>query len=357
MINEKNLINQLKKLVAFETVAGNPAEQKKCLEYIKKQFSFYPFVINEYESNGHPSLVLTTEKTKQPEFFLVAHIDVVPGDKKLFSLQQKGDKLMGRGVYDMKMGVASFICVLETIYEQTKKLPSLGLMFTSEEEIEGNNGVGFLVEKKGYSCKVAFLPDSGLNWQIVKESRGLLHLALTTKGKNAHASTPWVGESAIAKLFKVGQQLQKFYPSTSEKENILINFGKIIGGTAINQVADKATMIVDIRFSKDISQKEIITNIKKIDPTMNIALVDSVPAFSTDITNPYIKHWAKLIEKYNAIPFMRANGATDGPYFAEKGIPVILSKPLGGGQHADDEWISISALLAFSEKLQLFLTK
>jgi len=117
---------------------------------------------------------LTTEKTKHPEMFLVAHIDVVPGHDSLFTLKKEGDSIFGRGAFDMKFAIATYICVLKEIYQQKKKLPSIGLMFTSEEEIEGNNGAGFYSKKKGYSCNLAFLPDGGDNWHIVEEEKEFL---------------------------------------------------------------------------------------------------------------------------------------------------------------------------------------
>lgn len=356
MKNEQNLIKHLNKLVAFNTVAGNLVEQKKCLEYIKKQFAFYPFVINEYESNGHPSLVLTTEKTKHPEIFLSAHIDVVPGEKKLFKLQKKGGMILGRGVFDMKFAIATYICVLQEIYKQTKKLPSIGLMFTSEEEIRGNNGPGFLLKNKNYSCDLAFIPDGGEMWHIVKEAKGILELEIIISGKHAHASKPWQGESAIEKLFEAGKRIKKLYPSSSENHNVTVNFGKITGGGVMNQVADTASIFLDIRYAQGVVYKEIIKTLQSILPDAKILILDLIKPFSTDINNKYIKKWAKLIfSKNNEEIFIKENGASDASCFSDKKIPTIVSKPIGDGIHSSQEWMSFSSWVEFSEILKKFL--
>ena len=342
--------------MAFHTVEGNLVEQKKCLEYIKDQFAFYPFVINEYESNGKPSLVLTTEKTKHPEIFLVAHIDVVPGKESLFSLKEDGDKIIGRGVCDMKFAIATYICILEEMYQQNKSLPSLGLMFTSEEEVGGNNGPGILLSEKGYSCDLAFIPDGGDNWHIVEEARGILNVALKIGGKSAHGARPWKGESAITKLFQVGEKLKKMYPSSSEKYDVTINYGKINGGSAINQVADNASLWLDIRYTPKVSEKEIIQNLQTAFPDIEINIFDSLPPFFMDMQNKYVQQWIQLIngQRRDKI-FVKEETATDAPFFIEKNIPVIVSKPNGGDIHTEQEWISLSSWIKFSELLYLFL--
>ncbi len=356
MIDKDNLINHLKTLVAFKTVEGNFAEQKKCLDYIKEQFTFYPFHIAEYESNGKPSLVLTTEKTKHPKIFLVAHIDVVPGKESLFKLHADGDKIIGRGVCDMKFAIATYICVLEALYKINKTLPSLGLMFTSEEEVEGNNGPGILLSEKGYSCDLAFIPDGGDNWHIVEEARGILNVELKIGGKSAHGARPWKGESAITKLFQVGEKLKKMYPSSSEKYDVTINYGKISGGSAINQVADNASLWLDIRYTPKVSETEIMKNLQTTFPDIKIEIFDSLPPFFINTQNKYIQQWLQLINlQGNEKVFIKEDAATDGPYFTENNIPVIISKPNGGDIHTEQEWISLSSWIKFSELLYLFL--
>jgi len=47
------------------------------------------------------------------------------------------------------------------------------------------------------------------------------------------------------------------------------------------------------------------------------------------------------------ISFIKAHGSSDARFFAERGIPVIMFRPDGGGAHGDDEWLSLESFDAF----------
>ena len=138
----------LAKLINFHTTPGNTKEISQSLDYVNKQLGFYPFFKKTYIKNGVESRVWSTSDTKKTRFILNAHIDVVPADDSLFSLKQYGDKLMGRGVSDMKYSIALYIIALKNIYNKYGKLPSVALMITSDEENGGFNGVKHLLEYK-----------------------------------------------------------------------------------------------------------------------------------------------------------------------------------------------------------------
>jgi succinyl-diaminopimelate desuccinylase len=352
------ILQNITKLVAFETTENNLTEQLNCFGYIKKMFSFYPFVVREYMISGIPSMVLSVSKGKHFKIMLVAHIDVVSANKSLFKIRKKGDKLFGRGISDMKFAIATYAFVLKEMYSKYHKLPSVGLMFTADEEIAGNCGPGYLLNAKNFSCDITFLPDGGDNWHVIKESRGILQVKLIIRGKSVHGSTPWKGESAILKLFKIGEKLHKMFPSTSEEDKVVMNFGKIEGGKALNQVCDEASLYLDFRLAAKKPPEVIVADLKAAFKEVEIEVIDNFPSFMVDAQDTYIKHWKNLLYKKGKKKiFINESGATDAPYFSEKKIPVIVSKPMGGGIHSDNEWISLSSVMEFAAVLEEFLSK
>lgn len=357
-MQQEKILSYLKELVRFQTTQDKPKEIEKCLAYIEKSLRFYPFVITHYTSNGKPSFIATTEKIKHPTVFLVAHIDVVPGKQELFTLQHSGDNLLGRGVCDMKFAIAVFLTALEELYKENGTLPSVGLMFTSEEEIEGNNGPGFLLQKHGYRSEIAIIPDGGDNWQIVEEAKGILQLQITIPGKAGHGSKPWEGESAIAALFDVGKTIQKIFPNPKKPEWVTTcNFGIVQAGEAINQICDKAILRVDIRFTPNTTVEDIIKKIQQNVPIVTIDVIDILPSFSIDKKNKYVQQWVSLLQTYQEKKdiFIQETSATDAPFFSRIGIPCIVSKPVGGLIHSDNEWISLSSIVEYKELLKKFL--
>jgi acetylornithine deacetylase/succinyl-diaminopimelate desuccinylase-like protein len=79
----------LEKLVSFRTVTSDLKENKKAILWLKNEFKKFHLYLNEYNFNGYTSLVAATQKTKNIDFFLAAHIDVVPGPDNLFSLKKR----------------------------------------------------------------------------------------------------------------------------------------------------------------------------------------------------------------------------------------------------------------------------
>ena len=52
---------------------------------------------------------------------------------------------------------------------------------------------------------------------------------------------------------------------------------------------------------------------------------------------------------------MRAPGSSDARFITPKGIPVIMTRPDGGGLHGDDEWLSLSSLEEYYQILKQYV--
>ena len=48
------------------------------------------------------------------------HLDVVPGRPEQFQPRVEGDRLIGRGAYDMKGGLAAMMCALKDVERQDR---------------------------------------------------------------------------------------------------------------------------------------------------------------------------------------------------------------------------------------------
>ncbi len=353
----EDLLKIIKSLVSYQTTNDNFAAITECYNYVDRQLDFFPFHKKIINHNGVKSRLWTTTKNKHHTYILNAHVDVVPGSNKLFALRRKNDKLFGRGVSDMKYAIAVYIQTLRTLYEKTKRLPSLALILTADEERGGLNGTGYLVKDLGYRADLAFVPDGAENDRIVEEAKGVLQLKITTRGRSAHAARLWEGISAIDNLCQVIDQLRQKYPFPSKPVwKTTLNLGQISGGQQTNQVADEASLLVDIRYTPNQSTANILENIRKICPGCLVEIVVKADAFQINRQNPYIQKWNQILTKGDKNAFIREDGASDGRYFTAQGIPTIVSKPEGGLIHTEKEWTSLSSIEHFSQCLQQFLS-
>jgi len=67
-----------------------------------------------------------------------AHVDVVAGDESLFTLRTSGDKLSGRGAYDMKFAIAAYMQLVDEL-QGTLNAYDFSIMITTDEEYGGRD--------------------------------------------------------------------------------------------------------------------------------------------------------------------------------------------------------------------------
>lgn len=343
-------------LVSFKTVTGDNLAAADCMDYLEDFLAQRGMNITRLASNDVPSMVATTRSTKKPRLLLQAHLDVVPCSNSLYQLQEDEGKFIGRGSFDMKFAGAVFLKLVDELKHNLADY-DFGIMFTFDEEIGGQNGVGALLSM-GYSAEVCILPDAGDNWQIEITQKGVWIVRLKATGVSVHGSRPWEGDNAIHRLLLSLQEISLLFDAQHAKTDTL-SINKIQGGSAVNQVADQADAVLDIRFLseenfKRLSQKiEIIAGKHRID----IETTACIKPVKTDLENPFVASFLKMAEQIHGRPLghMSSLGNSDAHYFGERGIPVILSRPDGGAAHSNVEWIDKSSLEKYYQLIKAYV--
>src|SRR3989339_346824 len=115
-------------LIRFKTTHDRGTELQTCADYIASFFEGTGLTIERIVHSGVPSVVIT-KGTKTPRVFLSGHFDVVPADEDQFEPVIDGDKLFGRGAFDMKSGVAVMMHLMKAMAETSH---DVGLMLTGD---------------------------------------------------------------------------------------------------------------------------------------------------------------------------------------------------------------------------------
>lgn len=338
------LASFLRKLIAIRSYSRDVTANARLLDVVEKELKPY-LSVKRFSSNGHPSLVATTRNIKTPRLLLMAHTDVVPGADALFRLQKRGNKFEGRGVIDMKFAIACYVKLAKELGKNIRAY-NFAILLTSDEEIGGFDGTEQFL-KKGYKPEFVFLPDGGMNWQVVRGSKGIWHLDFEAKGKSAHAAYPWHGKSPIMTFFQFLQELQKeFHNSQCDNKNHYHNtltISRISGGEAINQVPGQVSASVDIRHVPETTKKDLEKRIHRImKKYKGITLIERAHghAHTLDLNHPYMQEYMRIAKAENVkISDTFAHGTSDARFFAEQGIQVLTVSPRGGGHHSDGEWM------------------
>lgn len=367
----KNLEATLAQLIAIRTVSSTRPEAKEegkrankaAMDWVVRELSKLPIkVFSRYiKTNGQPMLLITTRKTNSPEILFYVHMDVVPASDEMFKAKKKGAYLYGRGAYDMKFALACYLKLLAELGEDLPKY-DFGILITSDEEIGGDS---VPIALKKIKPKICVMPDGGKHGELDRTVKGMMQITVTSKGISTHASTPWKGRNAINQLMAFLQDVQKEFSFRNvrkgkHKHNTL-NIGTFQAGSTTNQVPGLAKATIDIRFIPNTTKadlKSVIRDVLKNHPSITTKVTFADASFVIDQQNEYVRRFKAIASKVLKCKMTSgiSHGSSDATYFVARGIPVISTRPLGGGLHGEKERVNLRDLRKFYQILKEFAT-
>lgn len=346
------------KLIAYDT--SRPEELAAAAAFVKGWLEARDIDVREHAHNGLPVLVAEVgagRREDAPTVVLHGHLDVVPGNQDQYEPRVEGDRLIGRGAYDMKGGLAAMLCVLRDCADQDAvRVRFLCVPDEEAEDVDGRS-TDELVQS-GMSADFAITGEP-TNLHIGVQAKGVLAMRIEVRGRAAHGSTPWLGDSAVLKAFDVFRQIESM-PFARESSELFdrpsINLGRIEGGDAFNKVPDRCEMVVDIRYLPGQDPGAILAQVRALpDVTVKSTLMRA-PAH-VERTNPYVRALRDAAGRSTDGETLSVgrDGASDAISFLEAGIPAVEFGPTGGGHHGPEEWVSISSLRRYREALTDFV--
>src|SRR5919199_3823228 len=245
---QAELETTLAHLISIPSVSSNAVACHEIINHVRGELESLNVFITSDTERDNPWILATTQDTKEPDILLAAHLDVVPGEVDLFTMKKQGDKLVGRGTYDMKFAAACYLVFAKQHAHALRKL-NIGFLFTTDEELNGACMPGIL--EMGLRPGIVFLPDGGDNWHVEERAKGLYSLEMIARGATAHGSRPWEGDNALHRIMDVLNELRSIFPHEHADTSTLA-VTQVTGGTAVNQIADFASAKIDFRsFHRD----------------------------------------------------------------------------------------------------------
>jgi succinyl-diaminopimelate desuccinylase len=208
-----------------------------------------------------------------PGVHLNGHIDVVPPGLGWtvdpFAAVVRGGRIIGRGVCDMKAGLAAAVFAAEALRRSEIDVPGmLEISGTVDEESGGFAGVAHLARVRRITksrTSFAIIPEPLNVDRICVGHRGVYWFELTTKGQIAHGSMPFLGVSAIAGMTEVLAAIRRelepmlnaritampVVPEGARYATINVNGvegGQPVDGVQTPCVADRCRAVFDRRF-------------------------------------------------------------------------------------------------------------
>ena len=354
MVQERVLAERL---ISYDT--SRREELAAAAGFVKGWLESRDIEVRERDHNGLPVLVAEIGPAAEdaPCVIFHGHLDVVPGRAEQFVARIEGDRLIGRGAYDMKGGLAAMMCALKDVTGQDRVRVRF-VCVPDEESEELDERSTDAVVKWGLGGDFAITGEP-TDLHIGVEAKGVLVMRIVVHGRAAHSSTPWLGDNAILKAIDVFRAIESL-PFSRESSELFdrpsINLARISGGDAFNKVPDRCEMVVDIRYLPEQDPHAILAQIRAIPDIELVRSFTRAPA-TVSRSNPYVLALRDAVSRSidgEALSIGR-DGASDAISFLEAGVPAVEFGPVGGGHHGPQEWVSLSSLTRYRQALGDFV--
>jgi succinyl-diaminopimelate desuccinylase len=372
MANPPSVIEIARALVAFPSVTP---DDSGALPYVRNLLAEAGFAVEivSFAQSGTPTIANLWARFGRdaPNFVFAGHTDVVPpGDAARwrfppFSATLADDALWGRGIADMKGGVAAALAAALRFVAREPFTGSISFLLTGDEEGPAVNGTVKLIDwarargERFDHCLLGEPTSQATLGDTIKHGRrGSLNGRLTLIGKQGHAAYPHLADNPIRRLAPILEALQappldsgtpEFDPSHLEIVSV------DVGNPATNVIPGEVRLVFNVRFNDLWTPATLAAEIERrvaaaamgaryslaFDPTNAVAFLTQRGPF-TDLV-------ARAIEETTGVrPKLSTGGGTSDARFIKAACPVVDVGLVGATMHAVDERVAVADLEALT---------
>ncbi len=351
----EELVALAKQLVGYET--SEPEAIGEAAAFVGGWLEARGIDVVRDEVRGLPVIKAEVGPAGAPTVVFHGHLDVVPGLAGQFEPRVDGDRLYGRGAYDMKGALAAMLVTLASMRDQDRVRVRLGVVGDEESEEGVERGSDHLVDS-GFVGDFAITGEP-TDLHIGVEAKGVLALRLEVGGTAAHGATPWLGDNAVLNAIDVFRSIESlpFARHSSELfDRPSINLGRIWGGDALNKVPDRCVIDVDIRYLPEQDPAAVLEEVRGL-PAVAVTPLFTRPPATVDRESAFVRALREAAAAHHDGEPMSVgrDGASDAVSFLRVGVPAVEFGPIGAGHHGPEEWVSISSLETYRQALDSFL--
>jgi len=353
--SQSELLPLAKRLIAYETCDERSIHE--CAGFVEAWLEAREIEATRETVRGLPVVKAEVGPVDAPTIVLEGHIDVVPAHAEQFEPRLEGDRLYGRGAYDMKGAIAAMMVVTAALRDSDRVRVRLGIVGDEESEEGEDRGCDRLVDS-GFIGDFAITGEP-TDLHIGVEAKGVLALRLEVGGTAAHGATPWLGDNAVLNAIDVFRSIESlpFARQSSELfDRPSINLGRIWGGDALNKVPDRCVIDVDIRYLPDQDPAAVLAEVRAL-PGIEASPLFTRPPATVDRNSPFVLGLRESAAAHHDGEPMSVgrDGASDAVSFLRVGVPAVEFGPIGAGHHGPEEWVSVSSLETYRQALDSFL--
>jgi len=400
----EDLVELTRDLIRFPTINPPGEAYQPCAEFIGKRLAKRGFEIEYVRGTGAPgdsdayprvNVIARREGSGPgPCVHFNGHIDVVEVGAGWtvppFDGLVKDGRVYGRGACDMKGGLASAIIAVEALIDSDPDYPgAIEVSGTVDEESGGYGGVAFLAERGWFSTPRVdhvVIPEPLNVDRVCIGHRGVWWAEIETKGRMAHGSMPFLGDSAIRHMSAVLERFEEeLYPVLAKRLSDMpvvpdgarqstMNINSLHGGQTEGHeglptpcVADSCRMIIDRRFLIEESLSDVRSEVvdileglanSRVDFQFDIRDIFAVEASISDRDGPVATTTAAAIQEVlSVVPDIVCSPGTYDQKHIDRIGKLKDCIAYGPGMldlaHQPDEWVGIEDMTAAAKVMAL----
>ena len=286
---------------------------------------------------------------------LSGHTDVVPVDGQVWSsdpfvLTERDGRLYGRGASDMKGFIAACLSAVSRWSIPDLRRP-VHLALSYDEEVGCVGAPSLIADMMAHVPRPALaVVGEPTDMTLGVRHAGVRGVATRFKGEAAHASDPSKGVNAIGEAARFIRRLDAIAAEAREAgRGATINVGRIVGGAAVNIVAERCEVVWEHRAlneSGDAFVGDLVADYLARADNEGLSVTSEplllVPPFESrfDEAMIHLLEGCGACARRTVLPF-----GSEAGLFERAGVPTMVCGPGSIDQaHRPDEWIAAAAL-------------
>jgi len=294
---------------------------------------------------GRPSVVVRKREARGRTLMLCAHLDTVgvEGMADPHRPRIEGDRLHGRGAYDMKSGLAAALIACRDAEGDV-------LVAAVADEEHASLGVQEVLASRTADAAIVTEPTER---ELIVAHKGFVWIELDVEGRAAHGSRYEEGVDAIVKAGPVLTAIGELDTRLAQISHPLLGRGSvhaslIEGGAELSSYPARCTIGLERRTLPGETTAQVEAEIAALSrgATQRTLLVRE--PFEVE---PEAEIVRAVAEAAGGPELAGAPYWADAAFIAAAGIPTVMYGASGTGAHAAVEWVSIADTIAVTETL------
>ncbi|WP_287954514.1 M20/M25/M40 family metallo-hydrolase [Acidiplasma sp.] len=315
-----NTRDMLIKMLEIYSPSGEEYEIAKLLRDYMEDLGFPNPVIDEKYN------VVSVTGRNKPSILICGHEDTVPG---FIDVKIDGDLIYGRGAVDAK----SSLLALMLGAKQARDAGFDGRIILAAASGEESDSKGINYIESGYDkTDYAIFGEPGGPENITAGYKGRILMEIKKHSSSHHASSSWMEENSIDSLINLWIKIRDKWGSNKDFNDISAGITKFNGGEYDNMTPENASMFIDIRYPKSVTENDIVSEIKSLagDSREYIFKTQNrTYPYISDLKSNLVSAFKASIKKNGMVPrlIFKSGSGDMNTLGHDWGIPVVTYGP------------------------------